>query len=140
MNNQLPMLSIEDYQYLKLVMSKEQNYCLDRDSICMLQRKLEQAQVVEPEDIPHDVVTINSRVHLHDLNVDDVVICTLVYPSDAVSSNSTLSVLAPWGLAIIGCRVGELIEWPYRTGYVRIRIVNITYHPKAKLRPPVLLD
>jgi regulator of nucleoside diphosphate kinase len=103
-----------------------------------LRRKLESARVLEPEEIPEDVVTMNSRVHLLDRNDDTLRIWTLVYPGEAGSEGGKLSVLAPLGLAILGCQVGDLVEWPVPSGWARITVLKITYQPEAKLRRAAL--
>jgi regulator of nucleoside diphosphate kinase len=94
--------------------------------------------VLEREEIPEDVVTMNSRVHLLDRNEDSVRIWTLVYPGEAASDDGKLSVLAPLGLAILGCQAGDLVEWPVPSGWARITVLKITYQPEAELRRAAL--
>jgi regulator of nucleoside diphosphate kinase len=134
MNAQSSVLSTEVYRYLKMVLSKRHATSLDKESIRMLQQKLEHAQVVSLEDVPADVVCLNSRVHLHDLEEDKTESLILVHPSDVASGKGNLSLLAPWGLAILGCREGEIVEWPFPWGCARIRIVKIAQQPEGKPR------
>jgi regulator of nucleoside diphosphate kinase len=136
--NLKPILSREDYVYLKVISSNAGRYPLDRESLQILRQKLESALVLDPEAIPEDVVTMHSRVHLLDRNDDSLKIWTLVYPGDSSTSGGKLSVLAPLGLAILGCQVGDRVEWPIPAGWARITIVKITYQPEAKLRRAAL--
>src|SRR5687768_15127032 len=67
---------------------------------------LEMATVVEPQAIPGDVVTINSRILVEDLNDGDEEIWLLTFPNEASISNQRLSVLSPLGTALLGAREG----------------------------------
>lgn len=136
--NAKPILSSEDHRYLSMVASNAGRYPMDRESLQTLRRKLNSAVVRDPEDIPTDVVTMNSRVRLLDINDDSVKVWTLVYPSSAASENGKLSVLAPLGLAILGCRAGGRVEWPVPSGWARISILKVTDQPEAKQRRAAL--
>jgi len=55
----------------------------------------------------------------------------LVYPKDADTSGSTISILAPVGSAMLGLSIGDTIEWPKPGGGVlRVRIEEVTYQPE----------
>ena len=54
-----------------------------RDDLESLVGELSQAKVVEPKEIPADVVTMNSKVKLRDQKTDEVMEYTLVFPKDA---------------------------------------------------------
>lgn len=64
-----------------------------------------------PEEMPHDVVTMNSRVKFRNLSDGEVRVRTLVYPAKMTDSNTQLSVMAPVGAALLGLRVGDSIHW-----------------------------
>lgn len=133
-----PILSADDYRRLKIIAYDDERCPMDRDSLKMLRRKLESAIVRDPEEIPEGVVTVNSRVHLLDRKHDQVTIWTLVFPGEAASERGRLSVLAPLGVAILGRRVGDLIEWPIPSGWASITILKLTYQPEARLRRTAL--
>ncbi len=67
-----------------------------------------------PEEMPHDVVTMNSRVKFRNLSDGEVRVRTLVYPAKMTDSNTQLSVMAPVGAALLGLRVGDSIHWELR--------------------------
>ncbi|HQF86124.1 MAG TPA: nucleoside diphosphate kinase regulator [Acidobacteriota bacterium] len=96
-----------------------------------LAKELARAKIVPPERIPPDVVTMNSRVILRDLDSNETITYTLVFPKDADIGAGAISVLAPVGTAIIGYAVGDVIEWPVPGGTRRIRIEQILYQPEA---------
>ena len=66
-----------------------------------LNEELDRAQMLAPEAMPHDVVTMNSRVKFRDLTSGEERVRTLVFPSQVTDSASQLSVLAPVGAALL---------------------------------------
>ncbi|HPM24966.1 MAG TPA: nucleoside diphosphate kinase regulator [Phycisphaerae bacterium] len=106
-------------------------YEKDRENLEVLRRELRQAQVVEPDEVPPDVVTMHSQVRLADPRTDHESCCTLVFPEDAVANHNRISVLAPLGAAILGCRAGDVIRFQVPGGRRTIRILEVLYQPEA---------
>jgi regulator of nucleoside diphosphate kinase len=63
-----------------------------------LDGELDRAEIVKPEEIPTDVITMNSTFRLSDLDSGEEVVYTLVFPAKADSTNGKISILAPIGL------------------------------------------
>ena len=103
----------------------------DDDHLQRLQEELDRAHVVETTAIPQDVVTMNSRVRLRDVYTGEERLCALVFPSDADIELNKISVLAPIGTAMLGYRVGDIIEWKVPAGFKQLRIDEILYQPEA---------
>jgi len=103
----------------------------DRQSLETLQGELDRAHIVEPRAVPHDVVTMNSRVRLTDLETNEELVYTVVFPSKANVEHRKISILAPIGTAILGYRVGDTVEWIVPHGVRRLRIEEIVYQPEA---------
>lgn len=98
----------------------------------LLQAELDRAEVVEPQDVPPDVVTMNSRVRVADEATGEESELQLVFPAAADAERGAVSVLAPVGSALLGLRVGAVIEWPVPDGRARrIRVVGVSYQPEA---------
>ena len=104
----------------------------DRESLESLQEELDRAHIVEPTAIPHDVITMNSRVRLKDLETNEENVYTLVFPSEADLSQQKISVLAPIGTAILGYRIGDTVEWRVPAGVKTMRIEDILFQPEAE--------
>lgn len=104
----------------------------DRESLERLQEELDRAHIVEPRAIPHDVVTMNSRVRLKDLETNEEKAYTLVFPSEADLSQQKISVLAPIGTAILGYRIGDSVEWRVPAGVKKVCIDEILFQPEAE--------
>ena len=96
-----------------------------------LRGELARAQIVLPQEIPGDVITMNSKVALLDLDAKEEEVYTLVYPENANSSEGRVSILAPIGTAMLGYRVGDVFEWDVPAGKRRLRVEKILYQPEA---------
>ena len=95
-----------------------------------LEAELDRATVLEPEQMPDNVVTMNSTGEFKFAGEDRTMTKTLVYPSELKSSDD-ISIFAPVGSALIGLSVGQKLEWPMPNNQVKtIEIVDITYQPE----------
>ncbi|OJT18511.1 transcription elongation factor GreAB [Archangium sp. Cb G35] len=102
------------------------------DKADALDAELLRAEVVEPTQVPPDVVTMNSRVVYRDEDTGEAREVTLSYPQDASLEQGRVSVLAPVGAALLGLSVGQEIDWELPGGKLkRLRIVSVTYQPQA---------
>jgi len=97
-----------------------------------LESELSTAEVVPPEKIPADVVTMNSKVRFVDEQTGHQREVTLVYPKEADAAQGKISILAPVGAAIIGLSVGQSVDWPLPGDRIkRLKIVEVLYQPEA---------
>lgn len=103
---------------------------LDSPALELLDNKLAEAKVVEPEEIPADIVTMNSRVLYQRLPNGEVREATLVYPTDASPNKACISILSPIGAALIGSQEGSIPSQASETAH-RIQLLKITYQPEA---------
>ena len=83
-----------------------------------LRAELDRAEIVEPEQIPPSVVTMNSTVRFGIDSSGEDFCLTLVYPKDVDGTENKISILAPVGSALLGLSTGDEIEWP-RPGEAR---------------------
>ncbi|HSH43680.1 MAG TPA: nucleoside diphosphate kinase regulator [Arenicellales bacterium] len=96
-----------------------------------LENELGRARIVEPEEVPDTIVTMNSTVRFRVESSSEVFSLTLVYPKDMDSSSSKISILAPVGSALLGLSQGDEIEWPKPGGgSLRVRVEEIVYQPE----------
>ena len=102
-----------------------------RDDLRGLQAELEHARVVTPADVPSDVITMNSKARLRDLDTGEEMIFTLVFPGNSSIEHDRISVVAPIGTAMLGHRVGDEFEWEVPAGSVRLRVEEVLYQPEA---------
>ena len=97
-----------------------------------LEAELARAQILEPAQMPSDVITMNSTARFRDETSGEERELTLVYPRDADGSPDKVSILAPVGSALLGLRAGQSIEWTLPGGRsTRLRVLGIQYQPEA---------
>ena len=88
--------------------------------------ELDAATVVPDDQLPDDVVTMQSTISFVDLDTAVTSTITLVYPHEVGQFSTGVSILAPVGAALIGLRVGEVIEWPLPNGRTRnLKVVAV---------------
>ncbi len=97
-----------------------------------LEIELERAKVISDDDVPADLVTMNSKVKFLNVQDNKEMIITIVYPSDANFAEGKISVLASMGSALIGLRVGQEINWMFPNGKTKtLKILEVLYQPEA---------
>lgn len=97
-----------------------------------LNAELDRAQMCTPQEMPHDVVTMNSKVTFRDLTTGEIRTRTLVYPAQMTDSSTQLSVLAPVGAALIGLRAGDTIHWELPGGTsTHLEVLELLWQPEA---------
>ena len=96
-----------------------------------LKLDLENAVFMPPEEMPPDVVTMNSQVRINDITNGGVIMVRLVFPQEADYEQKKVSLLAPIGVALLGRHAGEEISYEAPGGSKRILIKEILYQPEA---------
>ncbi|HEX7731022.1 MAG TPA: nucleoside diphosphate kinase regulator [Rhodanobacter sp.] len=96
-----------------------------------LREELERATVLEPAEMPRNVVTMNSTVSFTGEEGGAPQRLTLVYPN-AAGKPGTVSILAPVGSALLGLAKGRHIDWPTPDGRRRrLTVLSVDYQPEA---------
>ena len=96
-----------------------------------LQEKLDCAEIVDPKDIPENIITMNSLIRLKDLDSGEEKTYWLVFPDKTeASQQALLSVLAPIGTALLGHKEGDIIEWNTTRGTRKYSVTEVVYQPE----------
>lgn len=103
----------------------------EKNAIRDLVGELQRAVIVPSRDIPSDIVTMRSRVNLKDHKNGDASTITIVFPNEANIEEGKISVLAPIGVALLGYRVGDRVQWPVPAGMKEFVIIGIEYQPES---------
>ena len=103
----------------------------DRGDLEELEAELQEGKLVDSKSVPPNVVTMNSRVQLVDVDENKPMVFTLTFPRDADIAKGKLSVLSPIGTAILGNAERDLVEWRVPAGIRRIKILKVLYQPEA---------
>lgn len=127
-----------DYQRLRtLLRSDRVDHREDPGDLARLEHELDRARIVRSTEVPKDVVTMNSRVRIRDLDSGDAVDFSLVFPSSPWAAGADrlapmkVSILAPIGTAVLGYRVGDEIEWEVPAGVRRLKVEDVPFQPEA---------
>lgn len=97
-----------------------------------LRGEMDRANVLPPEQIPADLVTMNSTVTCVEEIGGKQHVLTLSYPAEADAAQGRVSVFAPVGAALLGLTIGQSIDWTTPDGQpLRLRVTAIAYQPEA---------
>jgi regulator of nucleoside diphosphate kinase len=92
---------------------------------------LDDVQAVPPKEVPDDVITMNSRFAVMDLRSGETISYTLVFPEDESLDRGKLCVLSPMGMALLGARVGDVVQWQGSGGPGSTEVLRLLYQPEA---------
>lgn len=121
-----------DYDRLRrLIDSFKQFRRRDAEHVDALEQELEDVTVVNAGEVPQNLVTMNSRVRVKDLNNGRELTYQIVFPADADVAKNRISVLAPIGTGLLGYSAGTTVEWQVPSGIRRLRIVAVEYQPES---------
>ncbi|HOD53833.1 MAG TPA: nucleoside diphosphate kinase regulator [Candidatus Cloacimonadota bacterium] len=116
------IISLNDKLRLDAVLNQE--HVQDVNAIA-LRKELNKAKVLPLQDVPSDVISMESTVTLLDLQSGLEKVIALVYPDEADYKEGKISVLAPIGTALIGYRQGDEIEWKMPGGVKQFKVIKV---------------
>jgi regulator of nucleoside diphosphate kinase len=125
------VISSFDKQRLMRLLSSADTSSEVRAELEDLTHEIERGAEVQPQDIPPDVVTMNSCVRVTDLEAGTSHTYTIVFPAEADYEKGKISILAPLGTALLGFRVGDVVNWHMPGGTRQLRIDALIYQPEA---------
>lgn len=131
-NTQTIYLSEYDADQLRtLISTLDKRNLADRTYAMSLENEVNRAEILPASDIPDEIVRMNSRIQLTDMETGDVLVFQIVYPLDADFDDGKISVLSPIGTALLGCRVKDVILWDVPKGTRKLKIDKMLYQPEA---------
>lgn len=97
-----------------------------KSHILKLQDELRNATKVVPEnEMPKDVVRLNSIVTVSSQDSAWKKTFTLVVPSESNVAESKISLLMPMGTAVLGYAKEDAILWDFPGGLKELKVVNV---------------
>ena len=94
--------------------------------IVTLENMLKNAIVVDESEIPNDIVSVGSKVKVKDFEFDEEVEYTIVGSAEADPMNFKISNESPVGKALIGKKIGEIVEVQVPDGVNKFEILEIS--------------
>ena len=119
-----PVFSEKDFQTIHDLI-KNQSAIQQTKEIRFLAEELKRARVVKDNKIGADVVRLNSFVQVQDQGNNNVMDFHIVLPSQANLNEKKISILAPLGIALIGFKKGQVVEWQMPAGKKSLKIVEV---------------
>lgn len=117
-----------DHKKLVDIINKKWDH---NDSDKNLLTELNRAVIVEPQDVPSDVITMNSLVVFRDIELKEELEYWLVFPDDADIGQKKISVLSPIGCALLGYKIGDIISVNTPKGEKQLKVEKILHQPES---------
>lgn len=134
MNHTPIYISRDDNSKLRVLLATAL-YSGARSELRKLRAELDRAVVIDPAAIPENVVSMNSTVTFEDLDTGEIAEYTITFPEKADTEKRRISILAPIGIALIGCRVGDLVKWSTPGGIRQLKVRRVAASV-AEATPP----
>ncbi|MBQ7749702.1 MAG: transcription elongation factor GreA [Bacteroidales bacterium] len=96
--------------------------------IRFLQKVLEHSRVLDPDVLPKDRVCLLSHVEFTNLATNTRMNYQIVSPHEMNLEEGKISLKSPIGAALMGGKVGEIVEAQVPSGTLRLRIESITWY------------
>ncbi|MBA4741315.1 MAG: nucleoside diphosphate kinase regulator [Azoarcus sp.] len=98
-----------------------------------LRDELDRAEIVEPQALPGDVVTMMSRLRIRELPSGRERELVLAWPGDRSHPDDGISVFTPAGSALLGLSTGQIIDWPTVEGRsTRLEVLEVLSQPSEQ--------
>lgn len=91
----------------------------------VLKLQLKKAKQVTRKNLPLDVVTIDAKITVKNTLTNEKEVYTFVAPDRAKKRNNTESILSTIGLALVGCKIGDVIKWNFNNEQKTLEIINV---------------
>lgn len=91
----------------------------------LLLGELKKASQVLRKDLPQDVVSVNRRVTYMNHSDNEEKTVLFVGPKNSKPSKNKISILSDEGIAMVGYKVGDLVEWPAGKGNLKLEILQV---------------
>jgi regulator of nucleoside diphosphate kinase len=126
MNHTPIYISRYDHAKLRLLLSTALYSSAHNAALRKLREELDRAAIIDAAAFPADVVTMDSTVAFEDLETGEHEEYTITFPERADVDLGRMSILAPIGTALIGCRVGDIVTWATPGGLRKLKVRRVT--------------
>ncbi len=119
-----PVLSEKDFQIIHDLI-KNQSAIQQTKEIRYLAEELKKAKIVKDNKIGNDIVQLNSIVQIEDPENKKIMDFQIVLPSEANLKEKKISILAPIGIALLGFKKNQILEWQMPAGKKTMKIIDV---------------
>ena len=89
--------------------------------------RLARAQIVDPSQIPRDIIAFGAKVTVLDTDMDDEEIITLVGDGDEDYDSGKYLITSPIGRGLLGKKVDDVADIDVPKGTLQFKILKIEY-------------
>jgi regulator of nucleoside diphosphate kinase len=125
-------ITVNDYQRIKGLIEFAALQEKNPEIADRLMKELKVAKTFPQDKISQSIVTMNSRSLLREITSGREVEITITYPQDADPKEQKISVFSPIGVALLGCREGDITSWRVPGGIGRFKVEKVLYQPEAE--------
>ncbi len=90
-----------------------------------LEKLLKNAEVVVEDEVDLDKISVGCRVKVYDIEFDEEMEFSLVGSTEANSLENKISNESPVGRALIGRKVGDVVDVETQAGVIQYKILDI---------------
>lgn len=94
--------------------------------IAQIENMLKNAVIIDESELKNDVVSVGSKVKVMDYEFDEEVLFSIVGSAEADPMENKISNESPVGSALIGKKVGDVVEVQVPDGVNKYKILDIT--------------
>jgi regulator of nucleoside diphosphate kinase len=124
------LLTKDDYQIImSYIKGGASNITFNRQNAEELKLELKKAKLVQQNELPEDVVRLNSTVMIKEEKENKIMEFTVVTPEKANIKQKLISIMSPIGTALIGFRKGQKINWKVPAGKKTFTILEVQHQP-----------
>ena len=87
--------------------------------------QLKNAKQVVRKSLPLDVVTVDVKVTVKNFIAKKHEVYTFVAAAKAKRRNNTESIIGSMGLALVGCKTGDIVKWHFGEEEKEFEITNV---------------
>ncbi|MDD5194805.1 MAG: transcription elongation factor GreA [Candidatus Omnitrophica bacterium] len=91
-----------------------------------LEDKLSRVEIVDSTKSPSDTVCVGVKVKLLDVESGEELVYSLVGPDEANPADGLISITSPVGKALLGHKIGDIVQITIPAGTLKYKIVNIS--------------
>ena len=90
-----------------------------------IEKILKNVEVVDEDEVDLDKISVGCRVKVYDIEFDEEMEFSLVGASEANSLKGKISNESPVGKALIGAKVGDVVEVETQAGLIQYKVLEI---------------
>lgn len=94
--------------------------------IAQIENMLKNAVIIDESELKNDIVSVGSKVKVMDYEFDEEVLFSIVGFAEADPMENKISNESPVGSALIGKKVGDVVEVQVPDGVNKYKILDIT--------------